>query len=184
MEVANLYDNGPISPIVRIKENISLLSSGRWEHYNVRFIEGMPRSAPMMVEMVALTGNVQIAANGIIAKSILAILQPAENEFFHLRWEPIDDVEGVLWEQSSQGRFAGRNVQAFVDRFSSARDPWLCGTTFFIIGLQRDMNLEVRNPNPVALPQARVVFWGYRYLLDPLKTEPAKTTLVPCEGLA
>ncbi|GAI52389.1 unnamed protein product, partial [marine sediment metagenome] len=36
----------------------------------------------------------------------------------------------------------------------------------FIMGNQKDMNLEVRNPNPVALPQARFQFFGFRYVIE------------------
>lgn len=181
-EVANLYDNGPISPVAKIKENLSIWTGGAWSHYQIEFIEPMPRSRPMTVEMVTATGNVVIAANGLIAKSIVAILQLADTEFFHLRWEPIDDVEGVLWELASLGRFASRAVHARVTRFTSVRDPFLATTTFWVMGQQRDMQLEVQNPNPVALPQARFVFFGYRYILSSLKAEPARTTYIPAEG--
>jgi len=180
--VANLYDNGPISPICRIKENLSVWTAGQWKHYNVTFIEPLPRSRPTTVEMVVASGATTLAANGTIAKQVVAILALAEMEFTHLRWEPIDDVEGVLWEQAGTGRFVTRGVQARVDRWTHFHDPYLATSTFFILGKDRDMNLEVRNPNPVAIPQARFVFWGFRYLLNPLSSEPANTTWVPAEG--
>lgn len=181
-EVGNLYDNGPISPIVKIKENMSIWSGGIWHHYKADFIEPVPRSSPMVVEMVVATGNTFMAANGIIARAVVGILQLAELEFLHLRWEPLDDVEGILWEQSSQGRYAPRSVQARVTPFTAARDPNLATTTFFILGMNRDMNLEVRNPRPVIQTVARFVFWGYRYLLEPVGAEPKPTTWVPAEG--
>lgn len=181
-EVANIYDNGPISPIAKIKENLSIWTNQVWEHFNIEFIEPIPRSSPGVVEMVTATGATTIAANGRIAKAIVAFLQLADNEFFHLRWEPIDDMEGVLWEQASKGRFAARAIHARVNRFTSLRDPYLATTTFWIFGRNRDMTLEVQNPNPVAMPQARFVFFGYRYLLSRLPAAPAVTTWVPAEG--
>ena len=184
MEVANLYDNGPISPVAQIKQNLSIWAGGLWSHYKIEYIEPMPRSSPTTVDMVALTGNTLIAANGMLAKSLVAILQLADTEFFHLRWEPVDDVEGVLWELASQGRFASRALQARTSRFTSARDPYLATTTFWVMGRQRDIALEVQNPNPVALPQARFAFFGYRYILSELQSEPAQTTYVPAEGRA
>lgn len=181
-EVANIYDNGPISPIAKIKENLSIYTAGQWRHYRIAFMEPMPRSDQMMVEMVVASGATTIAANGTIAKRLVAILQPAENEFLHLRFEPIDDMEGVLWEQSSQARFSARSVHARVTRFTWLRDPYLATSTFFILGMNRDINLEVRNPSGVAQPLARFVFWGYRYLLEALPNEPPATTWVPAEG--
>lgn len=191
-QIANIYDPNPISPLALIMENLSILTSGKWEHYKIKYYEGLPRSSPMMVEMVALAGLPNIPGNGTIAKSLLAILQPAENEFYHLRWEPIDDMEGILWEQSSQGRLAGRSVQARVTVFTGQRDPYLATTTFFILGMNRDMNLEVRNPSPIAQPQARFVFFGYRYLLNlvdsttkaGIEAGRIASTYVPAEGLA
>jgi len=182
MQVANLYDNGPISPIAKIKENLSIWIGGDWHHYNINFIEGIPRSSPLTVEMVTTSGATTIAANGTISKQLVAFLQLKDRELLHLRWEPIDDVEGVLWELSSVARFAARAVHARVSLFTAIRDPYLATTTFWILGMNRDMNLEVRNPNPVALPIARFVFFGYRYLLDELPTEPAVTTYIPAEG--
>lgn len=185
-EVANLYDNGPISPICKIKQNLTIWTSNKWLNYRVEYIEGLPRSSQMMVDMVALSGAATIGANGTVGKSLLAILRLAESEFMHLRWEPVDDMEGILWEQSSQGRFSARAVQARVTPFTSLRDPYLATTTFWILGKDRDMNLEVRNPNPVALPLARFVFFGYRYLLEPIGEIPRgeQTTYVPAEGRA
>ena len=181
-QVANIYDNGPISPIARIKENLSIWTTGKWEHYEIKFIEPMPRSSPMTVEMVTASGAVTIAANGTIQKRLVNILRLADLELLHLRWEPIDDMEGALWEQSSQGRFVARNVQARVDRLTGSRDPYLATTTFYVLGKERDMNLEVRNPNGIALPLARFVFFGYRYLLEALSSEPANSTYLPAEG--
>ncbi|MDD3494178.1 MAG: hypothetical protein PHZ19_11860 [Candidatus Thermoplasmatota archaeon] len=165
-EVANIYDNGPLSPIARIKDNLSIYTAKKWSHYQVSYLEPWPRSSPLRVEMVALAGATTIAANGTIAKRLLAILQVADGEMLHVRFEPLDDVEGVVWEQSGTGKFNSRNTHARVDMASCQRDPYLAGSTFFILGYQRDMNLEVRNPHPVALNQARFQFMGYRYVLD------------------
>ena len=181
-QVANIYDNGPISPIARINENLSIWTTGKWEHYHINFIEPMPRSSPMIIEMVVASGAVVIAANGIVAKQVVALLQLADLELLHLRWEPIDDMEGVLWEQSSQGRFVARNVHARVDRLTGLRDPYLATTTFYVMGRERDMNLEVRNPAGIAMPLARFAFFGYRYLLNALDSVPDNTTYLPAEG--
>ena len=180
--VANLYDNGPISPVVRIKENVTVFTADSWQPFVVEYIEPLPRSSPMVADLVNISGAVTIAANGTIQKQLIAFLQLNDREFLHLRFEPIDDVEGILWEQSSNGRFVTRALQARASRFSFTRDPYLATTTFFIIGRDRDMNLEVRNPNPVALPQARFVFWGFRYIITPLATKPPVTTYIPAEG--
>ncbi len=180
--ISGIYDNGPMTPVVKIKQNVSVWSGGKWEHYNVNFIEPLPRSTPGTVDMVIASGATTIAANGAIQKQVVNLLLMQLGELYQLRWEPVDDVEGRLWEISSTGRFVGRNLHARVTRFTDQRDPWLNTTQFFIMGKDRDMNLEVINPNPVALPQARFIFWGFRYVLDPLQAVPAETTYIPAEG--
>ena len=166
MEVANIYDNGPISPVCKIKENMAIWTTNQWDYFKVDYIEGLPRSSQSVVEMITVSGVTQLAANGTIAKIQLAPLLLNEGEFLHLRWEPIDDVEGVLWEQPSQGRFATRAIHARVNLYTWQMDPELATTTFFLLGRDRLMNLEVRNPNPVIIFVARFVFWGYRYLVE------------------
>jgi len=190
--LSGIYDSGVITPVVKIRENVSIFTVGQWSHYKVEYIEGLPRSSTMTVEMVTLSGAATIAANGTIAKQVIAFLQLADLELVHLRWEPIDDMEGILWEQSSQGRFAARAVHARVDMLTSTRDPNLATTTFFILGKNRDMNLEVRNPAPVARALARFVFFGYRYVLSELDAITVKrimdgsvpSTWIPAEGRA
>ncbi len=166
MEISGIYDNGPVSPIARIKDNLSIYTAKKYSHYQVAYLEPWPRGSPLRVEMVALAGLTFIPANGAIAKRVLAILGVTDGEMLQVRFEPLDDVEGLIWEQSGTGKFNSRNTHARVDMASCLRDPYMTGSTFFILGYQRDMNLEVRNPNPVPLNQARFQFQGYRYVLD------------------
>lgn len=180
--LSGIYDSAPIQPVAKIKENLSIWSRGKWAHFKIEYIEPIPRSSPTVVEMVTASGATTIGIYGTIAKQVVTILQLNELEFLHLRWEPLDDMEGVLWHLASMAKFATRSVHARVTPFTALSDPNLATTTFFILGKDRDMNLEVRNPNPVALPQARFVFFGYRYMLEPLEAAPAVTTYIPAEG--
>jgi len=166
MEVANIYDNGSISLIARIKDNLSILTAKKWVHYQVVYVEPWPRSGPLRIDLVALSGQTTIPANGAIAKRLVPILQVSDGEMLQVRFEPLDDVEGVVWEQAGTGKFNSRNTHARVAMNTCIRDPYLATSTLFVMGYQRDMNLEAQNPNPVALNQARFQFFGFRYVLD------------------
>jgi len=166
MDVANIYDNGPMTLIARIKDTLSILSAKKWGHYQISYAEPWPRSSPLVIEMVAASGATTIPANGQITKQLVPLLQVADGEMLQIRFEPKDDVEGVIWELSGTGRFNSHNRHARVSMTSDIRDPYLAGSTVFIMGFQRDLNLEVQNPNPVALNQARFQFMGYRYVLE------------------
>jgi len=171
MEVANIYDNGPISLIARIKDNLSIYTAKKWAHYQVAYAEPWPRSSPLRVDLVALAGATTIAANGVIAKRLVPILQATDGEMLQIRFEPLDDVEGVVYEQSGTGKFNSRNAHARVNMGTCIRDPYLATTTLFVMGYNRDLNLEVQNPNPVALNQARFQFFGFRYVLDAISPD-------------
>lgn len=163
--LSGIYDSDRIQPVARIKENLSVLTSGRWRHWLIDYQEPIPPGPASTVEMITLSGATVLAANATIAKRVVAVLQLNANEFLHLRWEPLDDVEGVLWQLPSQARFSARAIHARVNKLTRLFDPTLASTTFWIIGLDRDMNLEVRNPQAVAIHSARFMFRGYRYLL-------------------
>lgn len=185
-EVSGIYDNGPISPIAKIHENIGILTEGEYRYFNIDYIEGLPRSRPLMIDMVALVVGANIPAYTQLAAQLVTAIRPGGNdqkkEFLHLRWEPLDDVEGFLFELANQGRFSAAGVFASVTRFSRENDPYLATTTFFVIGVNKDATIAAFNPNPVALPRARFSFWGYRYILTPLKEPPAVASLLPASA--
>lgn len=170
-QLSGIYDSAWIQPIAKIRENLSILTLGKWMHYWIDYEEPIPPGPAMTVEMVTFSGAAGLAAGGTITKRIVTILQLNDSEFMHLRWEPLDNVEGVLWEQAGQARFQIRNVHSRVDRNTRFWDPHLVTTTFWVMGLQRDMNLEVRNPMAYNTPVARFLFWGWRYLIRPWSWE-------------
>lgn len=188
--LSGIYDGGVIAPVAKIRENLSIYTLGHYVHYRIEYIEPMPWSSPMVVEMVVASGATTIAAGGTIAKQVVNILDLNENNLLHLRWQPLDDVEGILWEQAGSGRYVTQGVHSRVDLSTITRDPYLCTTTFFIFGRDRRMNLEVRNPRPVAQALARFIFFGFRYVLTPLdratiaeiESGRKATTWLPAEG--
>ncbi len=165
MQLSGIYDSQAIQPVCKIKENLSILTLGKWAHYVVEYEEGIPPGPAGIVDMVTVAGQTTLAANGSITKRVVAVLQLNDNEFLHLRWMPIDNVEGLLWELASQARLATRSLQSRVSRDTILYDPTLATTTFWVMGLNRDMQLEVRNPMGYATPTARFIFFGNRMVL-------------------
>ncbi len=180
----NFYDAhqpGPIAPVVQIRQNISVFTQQMWEHFNVDFIEGMPLGSQSIIDMCNNAGVTTLAANGTLAKRVITQLRVNQNELLHLRWRPLEAIEGILWEQPNKSRFESRALASRVDYRSGEQDPYYAATTFFCVGLSsgdRDFNLEVRNPQGFAYPQARFEFWGYRYILNPVDIpEKEKTAM-------
>lgn len=164
-ELSGIYDSAPIQPVCRIKENLSVFTQNKWRHYLANSMDPWPAGSVNRVDMVTqagVAGRTTLAANGTFAKEIVQILQLNVDEFVHLRFYPIDDIECRLWEISGQPRFNINRVHARVDRNTRRYDPYWATTTFWILGKDRDMNLEVFNPNGFAMPTARVQFFGFR----------------------
>ena len=166
--ISGTFDSGYIQPLVKVGENISIFSTRMWNHFRVDYMEPIPAGPASQVEAITASGATNIAANGTIAKRLVTILQLADLEFLHVRWCPLDDVEGLIWELSGQQKFATRNIHSRCDLRTKMYDPTLASTTFFILGQQRDMNLEVRNPTGYIQYLARFQFMGIRYLLTDL----------------
>lgn len=165
---SGIYDSYYIQPVAKIKENLSIWTLGKYYHYIVQYSEPVPPSPATVRDIVNLAGQAALAALGTINKRVVDILQLNDNEFFHIRMEPLDNVEGVVWEQGGQQKFGtSRAVQARINLNTKLRDPALSGTTLFILGINRDMQLEVRNPMNYATPMARFIFWGNRMILEP-----------------
>lgn len=164
--LSGIYDSAEIQPVAKIKDNMSIWSLGKWNHYMIEHQEPISPGPASIVDMVAQAGATTLAANGTIQKRIVTILQLNDYEFLQVRFEPIDNVEGVIWELSGQQSHASRNIHSRVDRNTRKWDPTMASTTFFILGLNRDMNLEARNPMGYALPAARFQFWGVRNILS------------------
>lgn len=180
------YQPGPIAPVVQIKKNLSVFTGGVWEHFHVEFIEGMPLGSQSVIDMVNLAGVTTIAANGTLAKRVIPQLRVNINELLHLRWKPLEVLEGILWEQPNKARFESRALLSRVDWRSGDHDPYYAATTFFMVGVgqgDRDMNLEVRNPMGWALPQARFEFSGYRYAMTPIDIPAADKTAMKAGNL-
>jgi hypothetical protein len=186
VEVANIYDNGPISPVARIKDKIAVWTEKKYIPYQIDFIEPIPSSSPYTIDMVTVGGVNNIPGAGQVAKSVVAVLQTNDKELLHLRWEPVDDVEGAIWQLGNMARFAPRGGQARVSLFTHLRDPWLATTTFFILGRDKDINLGAFNPQAVAQATARFAFWGYRYVLTGPMSDQALSqpiTYLPAQGM-
>lgn len=168
-----------MEPRLKVGDYVAVFTQGAMLYHQVLYREGIPRSSPTTINFGA------VAANGTVAKALALAMQMDENQLLQARLTPLDDIEIVPWELQSQGRFALRNIQARVSLFTKEHDPDLETTEMFVMGSQRDLYLEIRNPTGYALGQSRVAFWGHRYILtNPSKEKPPVVTYVMAEGRA
>jgi len=186
MIVANLYDNGPISPIAQIKENLAIWTDGKYKGFEILFIEPIPRSGPYTIDMLVVAQVTNVGAFLTINQAVLPALQVNENELFHSRWSPLDDVEGMLFELTNMPRFNPRGGQARTSQLTEVYDPYLATTTFWVLGGpgNKDASFSCYNPQAIAQTQARFAFFGFRYQLRALDAVPANARYLPAQGYA
>ena len=182
--ISGIYDSDYLAPVAKIKENLSIWTLGAWSHYAIQYEEPIGPGPNSQVDMCVQGGVTNIAALGSIVKQVVTVLQLNDYEFLHVRFEPIDNVEGIIWEQAGTLKFASKNVQSKTDRYTRLWDPTMASTTFWVLGLNRDMNLQVSNPLNYAQPKARFQFWGIRYILVPwdFSALPANTQALLRQG--
>jgi hypothetical protein len=184
--VSGIYDNGPISPIVKIDENIRVDLNDKSYYYQVKFLEGIPRSTPFTIDLIAAAGVTTLATANRLQAQIVAVLQVSDDEMIQMRFKPIDlNVEGELYQLGGVARFNNpQGGQARVTQMTGEHDPNYASTTFFVIGRNKDAQIGVFNNGGVAVPQARFAFWGFRYILKEISRPVTPYTIIPGQGRA
>jgi len=159
MKDSHTYRSGPIEQVVLPGENVGIWVNKVFEFYKVDYIEPITRSDPVTFDLGAL------AAGAVSAVTQITLLQMPSTEFAQLRMEVLDDVNVILYQGRADQRHKLQNVVSTVNRFSAMYDP--CGhQTEFYEFEDNYIFLQATNQTSYALTQARVVFWGYRYVLD------------------
>jgi len=169
-----LADDMP--PIAGVGENITIWTQNRWDHYQVDWLEQLPRGEALMRNFGTL------AANTTGAATVATELQLDEGYMVQIRFEPVDDFEVLVWQLASQGRYTIRNIHCNVSRFSAQYDPHWKQTLLFILGKERDARFQLRNVTDYALAQTRMKFWGWRFNITKLDAKPSVSVWIPGEG--
>jgi len=177
---------GPVEPVVEVGHNLLLANARNYKLYHVAYIEPIPRSHPLVVNIGAILA-------GATAPDFnpAAVLDFNYGQLGQLRAAVIDDIHVTMLQPAGQARFGNMNVFATINAFSALYDPCAHETEQFIFEQDR-MFLRAVNPTGYALVQARIAFWGYRYVLAGDKgpsssgehTPPLKTFLTIDDALA
>jgi hypothetical protein len=173
-----------MAPICQIKEHLAIWTETAWKGFEVEFIEPIPRSSAYIVDIIAAAGLLVLAPNGFIAGQLVNLIRVNSNELSHYRFFVLDDFEAHLWQLPNMARFNPRGGQAGVNLLTPAYDPWLAGTTFWVLGGlgDKDARLGCTNISGAVISQARVCFFGFRYILNPEVKTHANARYLPAQG--
>lgn len=170
---------GPIEPIVLPDQIVGIWVNKIYKFYRVPYIEGVPRSDPIENDFAVAA---LLAALATTAVTQLRLLEMPDKEFGQFRGFVIDDIAASLWQGRSDGRYKLNNRNARLTRFTHMADPD-DHTTEFYVHEDDFAFMQVLNPTDYDLTQARVAFYGFRYVLEdavdeagrPYKWAPGKT---------
>jgi len=154
------YAEGPIEPVVEAGQNVLVFDKGAYKLYQAALIEPLGLSHPLVVNL----GAIAAGANTAIT-STTAALDMSDGQMAQLRAKVLDDIHAILFQPQGMARYTNMNQIARLNVFGQLADP--CGhlTEFFIFEQNRPF-LQAWNPTMYALAQARIAFWGFKYILD------------------
>jgi len=161
LPMVHTYKAGLVEQIVLPGETVGIWVNKVYEFYRILYIEPITRSDPVTIDLGAL------AAAGVSAVTQVALLRMPDLEFAQCRMEVLDDISVILYQGRADQRHKLQNVVATITRFSSLFDPCAHQTEFFEFE-DNFAFLQATNQTSYALTQARVVFWGFRYVLEVL----------------
>jgi len=151
---------GPIEHVAEVGENVLLVEHGQYHLYQIAYIEPIPTSHPLVANVGA------IAAGGIVAAfNTTALLDLNYGQLGQFRAHVLDDIHVVVRQAQALDRFALMNVTATINAFTRLEDEYDI-LTEFAIWEQRRVFLRVTNPTGYPLVQARVAFYGNKYVLS------------------
>ena len=153
------FSAGPIEPIVKVGENVLLVSNRSYDLYQVAYIEQLERSFPLIYN----AGAIVAGANSVI-QNTQNILDMAFGQMSQIRARVIDDIDVVIYQGQATQRMTTKNQTANINAFSALYDPYDHLSEFYIFEDQR-LFLQITNPTGYNLPQSRISFYGFKYQL-------------------
>ena len=159
MEMLRSLRSGPIEPVARVGEYVLLADRQGYRLFTVAFVEGLPPSH-------ALTANIGALAAGATSApfSLTNLLDMQYGELGQFRARVLDDFHAILLQPQAVQRWGTMNQTSRLNAFGRLYDPCDHLSEFYIFEDQR-VWLTAQNPTGYALAQARVSFYGVRYVL-------------------
>lgn len=159
LPMLHTYKSGPVEQVVLPNEMVGIWVNKVYEFYRVLYVEGLLRSDPITIDIGALAAAAQSAMTQV------TLLQMPDQEFAQFRMEVLDDVEVAVYQGSADQRHKLFTRATTLTRFQPLFDPEASVSEMYEFE-DNYLFLQATNQTGYALTQARVVFWGFRYVLE------------------
>jgi hypothetical protein len=154
---------------VEVGQNILTIDRESYNLYQVQFIEPIPLSAPITIDLVGAVGS-GVVAPGLAAggvsqpTSTITQIDMLDGQLGQFRARLLDDFQAIIYQPQGVQRDSTMNVVARLNLYQQLLDPSGHETELFCFEQQRPF-VQAINNKAVAAPQVRVGFYGYRYAL-------------------
>ena len=178
MSVTALYllHKKEFEPIVRPKDYVAILTpQAKWVYGRVVYVEPIHPQIKNLGSISAASATSYPTHRGT---EELEEMEVGKNEFAQYRLLPLDDVMLEVYLPAAISRF---NLKAGPTKIS-VRSP----EHFAEIFVYED-NVPTIKYYAVLfrdLDNARIMFYGYRFVFEPLTTPPKEFTVIPATGVA
>ena len=150
---------GPIEPVCEPGQNVLVRDRGIFKLYQVSAIETLHPSGPLTID------NTAMAQSGITRNfNPFATLDMGYGQMGQYRFQVLDDIMVDVFHPQASGRYTNNNGQSNIGWYSRFFDPHDAFSEFFVLEQDHPF-FTITNRRSVAIDQARIVFYGYRYML-------------------
>lgn len=165
-----MYQPGALEPIVEVGQNVALADqTGQLSIFEVAYIESLPISAPLCVDLTLTTGGVRTTLAASTAQTAPVNMQQQcamrDGELGHFRFRVLDHALIQFNELQSVPRGVMKFSVANFTMWSWKRDH-SCADSEFFTWQYNPAFAVATNPNAVTLNQIRLALWGFRYILS------------------
>jgi len=164
-------------PVALIDQNIVLVEERERRPFRVLFLEPLQ---PTIKDFGSI-GAASPPVPAVLKDKELDVLKFANNELGQLRHAPLDPVYYELLEPAGVARFVAKGEVTRVGPEVWRLDPHLQRTEIYRYQ-DTSIKLNIYNMKRYGLAKTRIIFYGYRFILEPLPTIPDVYTAVPIKG--
>lgn len=163
--MGQVYRPGPIEPVVLPGENLLLQSQNRLELYTADYIEPLPLSEQLSLDLLQAQGVGPLAPGATTPRiSSQAQLDMNVGELGQFRFFVADDAQVTLYQPQASGRNLTRNQQVAFSPYTHLYDPDDALSEFYILEQGR-VFFSATNPGTVTLQRIRIFPYGFRIVL-------------------
>lgn len=180
------YRAGPMEPVVHVGEQLLILDRDSYKLYGVAFIEQLPPSWPILVNVFANTTPVTTTLASGSQLSMVSTQNQLDLPYGVLaqyRARVIDDLAATIRQPQANSRFTNLDQVARLSAYGAIEDP--CDHMSELFQMEQDhIFVDVINTSGFALVQARIMFYGYKYVLEGKEGVSVGAKLTPYKTFA